>query len=667
MFRRLLQRIQVLLEGQLKRCPKTGCIVGLRPSAPGAKWIQPLLVLLLTLWIFARVLPKPSRAHYPCQRASISLVTAWLIATAVGLGSHGFILFLRKQGIRPGLILLAVSAFVFAVQSRWTEGAERSSELAGTYAVANAPIGQSFGIYPGRVVWAQDFSSTRWNGSDGYWWEWSNIDQAAVDNMLAKSIRALGGSTDPSEAWDNLFRSFNRRAGKGDVGYQSGEQIVVKLNLNATGNPRASIHNKGYHSPHLLDAFIRQLIEEAGVRGRDIVLCDPSRCFNPVLITALRRNASSEYQQIHYIQCEDDSEDPYIRVAEADLENPIHFKLPDNSRVTLYFPTVFAEADYMINFSLVRPHSVFAMTSAAKNHFGSVWDVERDRFKPTALHAFALRSVTSDPNQMGYPHSTPSILGHASTGGKTMLYLADGLYTSLDQSSDVVRFSTMGDRWLSSILAAQDPIALESVILDLISSEPNLVSDNPCFNGHEANALVEAALADDPPSGVTYDPEDDGTPLCSLGVFEHWNNATERQYSRNLGTGAGIELVHLDMASYRPHQEWLALNRLSCSTDMNTCRPGDALPLLAHYALDLPLGGAVLPKPDLHENCLEWSFFGGREDIFYTVETSQDLLVWSTDGVELSTPDASGQRTAEITAPSGSSFLRLALALAESE
>jgi hypothetical protein len=31
--------------------------------------------------------------------------------------------------------------------------------------------------------------------------------------------------------------------------------------------------------------------------------------------------------------------------------------------------------------------------------------------------------------------------------------------------------------------------------------------------------------------------------LASLGVHEHWNNAEEKKYSRNLGTGQGIELV----------------------------------------------------------------------------------------------------------------------------
>ena len=31
----------------------------------------------------------------------------------------------------------------------------------------------------------------------------------------------------------------------------------------------------------------------------------------------------------------------------------------------------------------------------------------------------------------------------------------------------------------------------------------------------------------------------------SQGVHEHWNNATDKQYTRNLGTGNGIELKYI--------------------------------------------------------------------------------------------------------------------------
>ena len=55
--------------------------------------------------------------------------------------------------------------------------------------------------------------------------------------------------------------------------------------------------------------------------------------------------------------------------------------------------------------------------------------------------------------------------------------------------------------------------------------------------------LPEAALANHPPSGTVCQP--DGVRLPSLGTQEHWNNAKDIQYSRNLGTGSGIELVKI--------------------------------------------------------------------------------------------------------------------------
>ena len=45
------------------------------------------------------------------------------------------------------------------------------------------------------------------------------------------------------------------------------------------------------------------------------------------------------------------------------------------------------------------------------------------------------------------------------------------------------------------------------------------------------------------PDDVIYDPDDDGILISSLGVHEHWNNPLNKKYTRNLGTGNGIELI----------------------------------------------------------------------------------------------------------------------------
>jgi hypothetical protein len=55
--------------------------------------------------------------------------------------------------------------------------------------------------------------------------------------------------------------------------------------------------------------------------------------------------------------------------------------------------------------------------------------------------------------------------------------------------------------------------------------------------------LLQAADSANWAPGIKYDPNHDGTHIASMGTHEHWNNDTDKQYSRNLGTGNGIELV----------------------------------------------------------------------------------------------------------------------------
>jgi len=63
-------------------------------------------------------------------------------------------------------------------------------------------------------------------------------------------------------------------------------------------------------------------------------------------------------------------------------------------------------------------------------------------------------------------------------------------------------------------------------------------------NGKLATGLASCVVeADNPPSKAKYDPQRNNAKISSLGVFEHWNNVTEKKYSRNLGKNAGIELM----------------------------------------------------------------------------------------------------------------------------
>ena len=143
---------------------------------------------------------------------------------------------------------------------------------------------------------------------------------------------------------------------------------------------------------------------------------------------------------------------------------------------------------------------------------------------------------------MGHYRALVDLNGHEGIGGKTLLYLIDGLFGGQIWYAAPSRWvmPPFNDDWPSSLFLSMDPVAIESVARDFLSQQwPEQVLMNEGVEDY----LHEAALADNPPSGTFYDPENDGTPLTSLGVHEHWNNANDKQYSRNLGAGVGVELV----------------------------------------------------------------------------------------------------------------------------
>jgi hypothetical protein len=196
---------------------------------------------------------------------------------------------------------------------------------------------------------------------------------------------------------------------------------------------------------------------------------------------------------------------------------------------------------------VLKSHSRAGITLSAKNHFGSlvrspVGDLRGVRYNYYDLHT----NIEGGLPGRNHYRTLVDLMGHEDIGPKTVLYLADGLYGGKDWDGTPYRWNMPpfnGD-WPSSLFASQDPVALDSVGFDFLLAE--WPADVSVWDGLAQDYLHEAALADDPPSGTFYDPEDDGIPLASLGVHEHWNNSADKQYSRNLGIGTGIELVSSD-------------------------------------------------------------------------------------------------------------------------
>ncbi len=541
-------KMQFLERKDAYSCPKHGNSQSANGKYRWVKWIFPLAGLVSLIWFLIRVIPKPSRALYPCQKVAFPLASGF-VAWLLGFGASVLAFKKAKLNFARRRYIVGVACAVLSITAVWiamTVTAEKSV-LAEPQPV-NEPMGVAKGINPGRVVWVHDPDATDWKGpGDGHPWQAEHTDPQHVQKMMSQSVRALTGAATDTEAWDKLFRYFNKAHGKGDVGYKPGEKIAVKVNfvgfifthggVNAETYKLESTMDYMNTSPQMLVALVRQLVDTVGVKPADISICDSLAYF------------ANEYYDIIHTEFPDvrcmDRGGKFGRIKMKESSVPLYWSCNPEGVKQDYVPASYAEAEYLINFANLKAHTGAGVTLTAKNHYGSLirWPAEKGYFD---LHKGGFAKQT------GIYRNLVDLIGHSQLGGKTVLYLIDGLYCGVhpvDMDKGPRRWTSPpfnGD-WTSSLFASQDPVAIDSVGFDFLYAE---YEDSPRKVGVD-DFLHEAALADNPPSGTFYDPDHAGNVkrLASLGVHEHWNNTKEKKYSRNLGTGKGIELVAVTPAS----------------------------------------------------------------------------------------------------------------------
>jgi len=401
-------------------------------------------------------------------------------------------------------------------------------------------MGVGKGINPGRVAWVHNPEATTWDGKTGEWWDDANSNGPLIERMMSTALLGLTGKKSEEQAWNALFRYFNQTRHRTDAGYKAGEKITIKINSNYDrSNVKPWPSGKGMASPHVVNALVVQLVKAAGVPGKDITLYDVAtgRYIGDPIYDRIRANPERAFRDITFM-CNPLMAD-YGRVPPVpDKTDPLRFSNSEISKTHEPFicvPTVVAEAKYRINLAVWRAHSIAGITLCAKNNFGSIYWPALDYWGPRPFHSGWIQKT----RPMGSYSVFTDVMAHRQLGGKNMLYLFDGLYTAEHSELNVVRFQSFQDQWTASLLMSQDPVAMDSVGLDFLRSEPR----QPEVRGNLDNYLHEAALIEAPPSGTIYMPS--GERLSSLGAHEHWNNPTEKKYSRNLGKNEGIELVAL--------------------------------------------------------------------------------------------------------------------------
>ncbi|MGC9450184.1 MAG: DUF362 domain-containing protein [Oceanipulchritudo sp.] len=528
------------------------------------KAVFPAAGAIALLWFVIRVVPKPSRAAYPCMRAAFPVASSFVIWLLSLLGMRlAWRHLLGNMRRRPIVAMLAGACGLLAGVV-WLASQPGNPALAAVNG-SHGPLGEGKGVFPGRVVWVHAPDATSWGGkSTGERWsDPGHSHEPTIGRMMDEAICSLGGGKTVAGAWDNMFHEFNGARGKGEQGYKPGEKIMIKINLtltNATMNALDDNYNKirtgwlaNYWnnidvSPQAIIALLRQLVYDVGVAESDITIGD-TVCLVPNYLWNL---VHPEFPDVKFVE----NWGLHGRERAEFSTTPFHWSHPDaTGKVKDYLPTCYAEAAYIINFAIPKSHAFGGITACAKNHYGSFLRTpvgnlrdygDRNYFN---LHESLPDSSVGTPGSGQY-RSLVDIMGHPELGGKTILYLLDGLFSGHGWEGDPEKWQMApfnGD-WPSSLFASMDPVAIDSVAYDFLATEwPDEVLKASLGENGAQDYLHEAAQAGDPPSGTFYDPADDGSGLASLGVHEHWNNAIDKQYSRNLGADFGIELVPLEI------------------------------------------------------------------------------------------------------------------------
>jgi hypothetical protein len=510
----------------------------------------PIIGLFSLIWFLIRVVPKPSRVRYPCMKIAAPIASTFVIYL-IGLTSSLLVFKKAKRYFYKSkyvlfAILLLVSSVLFISTFLKTDqevyASFRSSILEGP----NQPIGKGKGINPGRVVWIWDPDATDetcTNGPGDYWYQDNNTNQEIVEIMLSDALQMLTDEESDSASWDALFRDYNENHGKGNVGYTAEEKIVIKINLNGSVSYGDNTIDT---SPHIVLATLKQLIDEAGVAEEDISVGDPGRSLTDLYWDKLH----SVFPDVHYWG----NGDGRTQIQKSDT-----FEIyTSDGEINDYLPKCYIEADYMINIPVFKKHHRAGISLSSKNHFGTFVP-----FWSSASHWHYSLPCTEgggvvDNGEYGVYRCFVDIMAHEHLGGKTILYLIDGIWSSTNWADPPIkwRMAPFNNDWPSSIFISQDPVAIESVGFDFLYQEfdedhPTEGNPTGTYKGpfpryagvddflHQA--ADSANWTDEIPY---YDPEGDGTPIpWSLGVHEHWNNPSEMKYSKNLGEDEGIELI----------------------------------------------------------------------------------------------------------------------------
>ncbi len=298
-------------------------------------------------WFLFRVIPKPSRAYYPCMQAAYPIASAfvvWLLSLSASISLHKKAKVLYSESKYVGFFLLSVLAIVLLfLPGMLYQGESLIANVFHKNTLKIEPVHRFhpsvIDSLPARVALLQSVQDSA-----------HHIEYSEIESMIRQAVAIVGGL-------DHIIRD-------GDV-------VVLKPNL-VSVNPFEIDQVNGRSTDSRVIEITAKLVRELNPNGT-ILLMEASASASTS--SAMETLGWLELDYIdEFIAFEEVSGDWYAYDAPElhVVELPDHLSLypdekkPNNSRA-LYFNKRYYEADVIISIPCLKNHLRCGITGGIKN------------------------------------------------------------------------------------------------------------------------------------------------------------------------------------------------------------------------------------------------------------------------------------------------------------
>ena len=310
----------------------------------------------------------------------------------------------------------------------------------------------AFGALPAKpkVIHVHHGRAATWNNTSGFYRDF--VDQAKVRSMLDLAVQDLKGGT-LDQAWKKVF----------PLASPATRKLAIKVSCNNSYTPDGC-GNETDATPEPAIAAVRGFLR-AGGSAQNVTIYDATTSNGGRSIpTWFRDRVLTAVPGVQFLDRQTAKGGTYNARTHVTWSAG-YAGTPPPTRIA----DVVLLADYLINVPLVRRHVGAGFSLGYKNHYGTVENVHL--LHPYTWEDFPSGSVLADI--MG----SPRVTGDAtvkSLARKTVLTIGDLLLAQpcKNYGYSPVPWNTFGREWPNSLIVSDDPVAADSVMLDLLEAEP---------------------------------------------------------------------------------------------------------------------------------------------------------------------------------------------------